>query len=463
MELTDKQRAILGVLSPGFGGTDIPDYIRDYLRSGLGGITLFGSNTPDLESTTRLVREIRAINPDCVISIDEEGGDVTRIWARIGSPFPSPFLLGRIDDESLTEIAYQQLGAQLALADIDVTFGPVLDLVISDENPIVGVRSFGSDQTKVARHGSAAVRGLAAAGIAACPKHFPGHGRTAADSHHALPTIDASLTEMRSEEVAPFAAAISAGARAIMLGHLVVPAVDSAPASLSRVWCEGVLRTELGFAGVVVTDALDMGALGGLEAIHTSAISAVRAGADLLCLSGIANQRKLLAGILQLAEVELGVADLERLETSRARLRQLRRNRQRSIEIDLSAIAGLATGLELAGNLTLKPGSTAILTLGAAPTVAAGHTNWGLEPAFNALGIEMHEFDSADNQIVQFRDAWRDPVVLERLRIAQENHPSAIFVDFGWPTREFAAANLIRAFGAGRAHADTVARLLLQS
>jgi beta-N-acetylhexosaminidase len=461
LKLSKKQKAMLGVLSPGFGGTTIPTYIKKYLENGLGAITLFGSNTPDLETTARLVADIRKINPDCVISIDEESGDVTRIWAKTGSPFPSPFLLGRIDDDTLTESVFQQLGANLALADIDVTFGPVLDLVVSADNPIVGVRSFGLESKRVDKHGQAAVRGLGLSGVSAAPKHFPGHGKTSDDSHHDLPTVKASLAELMRDDIAPFIGAIGAGAKAIMIGHLLVPKVDDKAASLSSVWCQEILREKLNFQGVIVTDALDMGALGGVPAIDESSMQAIRAGANLLCLSGLDDQSKIIERILDLADRELTESDLEKIEYSKKKIATLRR--EPTVEIGLEPVPNTVykKGFETQGQLALKPGSIAVLSLEASPTIASGHIAWGLETSFNSLGYDHGEFDTAENKIVQFRDAWRDPIIFDRLMMVKQANPSAIFVDFGWPTYAFEAKNLIRAFGATRAHTDAVADLLL--
>ena len=461
MQLSWGQQEFLGVLSPGFGGTVLPDYIKEYLDQGLGAITLFGSNTPDLETTAQLVAQIRAHNPGCIVSIDEESGDVTRIWAKSGSPFPSPYLLGRVDDLELTEQVYRQLGGYLAEADIDVTFGPVLDLVVSNDNPIVGVRSFGNDAARVTRHGLAAIRGLESAGIAASPKHLPGHGKTSADSHHNLPTLDVSLDELLAEDLAPFIAAIEMGVPAIMMGHLLVPAVDSTAASLSSNWYSKVLRARLGFKGVAVTDALDMGALGGLDAIHDSALIALRAGANLLCLSGIQDQSEIVARILSNAKSKLSDADLENIAVSKQKLQELQSRKSQDEEAQLPDLLKLAAGLERRGSLKINSESTAVLSLEAEPTIASGTINWGLEASLTSLGCEAGEFDTAKTQVVQFRDAWRDPVILERLEMVKSEHPDAIFVDFGWPTVAFEAKNLVRAFGATRAHSDTVARLML--
>jgi len=461
LKLTDKQREVLGVLSPGFGGTEIPQYIKGYLEQGLGAITLFGSNTPDLESTAALIAEIRAINPDCIISIDEESGDVTRLWAKSGSPFPSPYVLGKVSDAAFTESVFQQLGANLAQLDIDLTFAPVLDLAISKDNPIVGVRSFGSNPELVSSQATAAVRGLAKAGISTAPKHFPGHGKTSADSHLDLPTLKASLQELMSEDLLPFIAAIDEGAPAIMMGHLLIPAVDSKPASLSKVWIQEILRDKLNFKGAVVTDALDMGALRGLENIHRSSIAAIRAGANLLCLSGISDQSKLLSDILTLAESELTDEDLSDISSSKQKIRSLRRNTSVISSIENMDTGRIVSGFEIIGDPKLEGGPAAVMSIGATLTIASGSISWGLESSLTSRGQALTEFDTAKNQIVQFRDAWRDEKVLDRLLMLRTKYPNAIFVDFGWPTNTFVTNNLIRTFGATRAHADAVAQHLL--
>lgn len=461
MRLSANQREFLGVLSPGFGGTVVPDYIRNYLEAGLGGITLFASNTPDLTTTAKLIKDIRSIKPDVIISIDEECGDVTRLWAKSGSPFPSPYVLGRVADDSFTEAVFEQLGANLANLDIDLTFGPVLDLTVARDNPIVGVRSFGENPTLVSEQAKAAVRGLAKAGVSSSPKHFPGHGRTSADSHLDLPTISSSLSELMSQDLLPFVAAIQEGASAILVGHLLIPAVDSNPASLSRVWIQEILRRQLNFAGVVVTDALDMGALGGLDNIHVSSLAALRAGANLLCLSGIQDQSQILSAILKHVDAELIESDLALIASSKEKLPSLRRNTSVHSTVEALNTARVVDGFEVFGKSKILGGSTAVLSLGADPTIASGNISWGLEASLASEGCELTEFDTAKNQIVQFRDAWRDHKVLDRLLMLKTNHPKAIFVDFGWPTSSFTADNLIRTFGATRAQADAVAKHLL--
>ena len=151
---------------------------------------------------------------------------------------------------------------------------------------MIGTRAFGDDPELVARHAAAFLVGQQSAGVHACVKHFPGHGDTATDSHLSLAVVASDRDAMLRVALPPFAAAIDAGVAAVMTGHLVVPAVDELPASLSARWTTEILRGEMGFTGVVVTDALEMAAIAGSHGIAGGAVLALRAGADLLCLGG---------------------------------------------------------------------------------------------------------------------------------------------------------------------------------
>lgn len=458
--MRDSNSLVLKFLSPGFAGTTVPDYIKQALEQGLAGVTLFGSNTLDFDSTRSLIESIRKYNPDCIISIDEESGDVTRLFAEHGSPFPAPYLLGRIDDVELTEKVFESLGSFLAELDIDLTFAPVLDLIVQRENPIVGLRSFGSDPDLVARHGRAAIRGLAKAGVNSCPKHFPGHGNTLADSHHTLPQIGGDFEALAKSDLVPFEEAINSGVKAIMVGHLVLKSIDSKPASLSQTWIVEILQEKLGFKGSVVTDALDMGALGGLSKIGVSAREAIRSGAHLLCLSGISDQREILKNILEQSK-EIKTEDLERMSLeAQKRNYALRRMQVPAVGHSVFPNDRLIGGLYSKGELAIDKSSVALLTLEADPTVAAGKITWGLDKALLESGYVLKPFDLAKTQIIQFRDAWRDGTIRGRLDMLLREHPNAIFVDFGWPTEDFNPSNLIRTFGASKAHSNAAIQVL---
>ncbi|HCU49119.1 MAG TPA: sugar hydrolase, partial [Micromonosporaceae bacterium] len=213
------------VLQPGFEGTTPPDWVRRRLSEGLGGVVLFSRNIVDPEQLAALSAALTAENPDVVIAVDEESGDVTRLDVTNGSRRPGNYALGRVDDPSLTEAVAADIGAQLAAGGITLNYAPTADVNNNPANPVIGVRSFGADPDLVARHTAAWVRGLQSTGVAACAKHFPGHGDTGVDSHHGLPTIEVPVSRLDLVELPPFQAAIDAGVRAIMTAHLLVPAL----------------------------------------------------------------------------------------------------------------------------------------------------------------------------------------------------------------------------------------------
>src|SRR6201992_3275855 len=178
------------VLQPGFVGTSAPDWVRRWLGEGLGGVALFARNVESPDQVARLTAQLRAERPDVIVAIDEEAGDVTRFESRHGSSRPGNLGLGSVDDPELTEAVACDLGVDLARAGITLDYAPDTDVNSNPDNPIIGVRAFGVDAELVARHSGAFVRGLQSAGVAACAKHFPGHGDTSADSHHDVPVID---------------------------------------------------------------------------------------------------------------------------------------------------------------------------------------------------------------------------------------------------------------------------------
>ena len=206
------ERLALAVQLPAFPGTSLPPDWARLLEEGLGGVCLFGSNTADGQ-VSRLTGAVRDVAPAAVIATDEEGGDVTRLHYASGSPVLGAAALGAVDDLALTRATGAMVGTALADCGIDLDLGPVADVNSNPDNPVIGTRSFGSDPAHVARHVVAWVEGLQSAGVAACLKHFPGHGDTATDSHLSLPTIDAQLDVLTRRELVPFAAADRRGRR----------------------------------------------------------------------------------------------------------------------------------------------------------------------------------------------------------------------------------------------------------
>ncbi|MFI6780431.1 glycoside hydrolase family 3 protein [Micromonospora sp. NPDC050276] len=275
------------VLQPGFVGTTPPPWVCRWLGEGLGSVVLFARNVVDTEQVAALTATLRSERPDVIVAIDEEAGDVTRLESVHGSSRPGNFALGAVDDPELTEAVARDLGIELATAGVTLNYAPDADVNSNPANPVIGVRSFGADPGLVARHTAAWVRGLQAGGVAACAKHFPGHGDTRVDSHHDLPRITADRDRLDACELAPFRAAVAAGVQAVMTGHLLVPALDPhLPATLSQRILGGLLRDELGFSGVVVTDAVEMRAVADRYGFGGATVRALAAGADAICIGG---------------------------------------------------------------------------------------------------------------------------------------------------------------------------------
>ncbi|MBB6172795.1 beta-N-acetylhexosaminidase [Nocardiopsis mwathae] len=324
------------VLMPGFTGTSVPPWLARAIDGGLASVLYFAPNLAD--DPARLSAELRALRPDLLRASDEEGGAVTRLHAATGSPYPGHGELGDVGDPGHTRAVAAAMGRELREAGIDAALAPVMDVDIDPANPVIGVRAFGADPATVARHGAEFIAGLHAAGVAAAAKHFPGHGDTRTDSHVDLPVIDIDEATLRRRELPPFAAAVAAGAEMVMVGHIGVPALDAAaPASVSpRAYA--LLRADLGFSGVAVTDALDMRGLGAYtgvaevrEHLARGAVAALAAGADLLCLgnpatAGVRDEDMFTAardGLL--AAVRGGAVPRGRLEEAADRVERLLR------------------------------------------------------------------------------------------------------------------------------------------
>ncbi len=248
----------------GFEGTAVPDDLAALVSDGrIGGVILFARNIESPTQLRALTRDLHRLAPEgapLLIAIDQEGGRVQRLrspWTE----WPPMRKLGDLDDENLTAEFATALARELIDFGIGLDFAPCIDVDTNPENPIIGDRSFGREPGVVARHAARFTRALQQAGVAACAKHFPGHGDTSTDSHLVLPRLDHDLERLREIELPPFRAAIDAGVASIMTAHILFPALDAdRPATLSPDVMR-ILRRDLGYDGVVFSDDLEMKAV----------------------------------------------------------------------------------------------------------------------------------------------------------------------------------------------------------
>ena len=474
---------MLATLLPGFAGTELPTWLRDRLRGGLGGVCLYAQNISSVEQLQMLTDAIMAENPYAIIAIDEEGGDVTRLFAATGAPFPGNAVLGRLDDLDTTRQTAAAIGWSLRQAGCTVNFAPCVDVNSRSDNPVIGVRSFGSDAELVARHGRAWVAGLQSTGVAATAKHFPGHGDTAQDSHVSLPVVDRSLDGLRRRELAPFVAAADAGCRVIMTSHIMLPQLDSKhPATMSRFALHDLLRRELGFSGVIVSDALDMVGASGSLGMAGAAVAALRAGCDLLCL-GTENTDA------QLDDIEEAVNDAVAESTLPSTRVSDAISRVRGLAEDLTAAreaAGQPPGFEpdwpgdeaeLIHTLDIQPGASewrgraaghyTVVRVEADPNIAVGITPWGPFADLAAQPVlfitleqsSLPPFQPDEPVLVIGRDIHRHPFAREAVDRLRSQHADVLVVDMGWPSADRRYAD-VATFGASRLMGDVLLKWL---
>ncbi|MFD5629228.1 glycoside hydrolase family 3 protein [Streptomyces sp. NPDC127072] len=485
-------RDALTVLQPGFTGTTAPDWLLRRLGEGLASVGLFGRNIASPDQLAALTAQLRAERDDVLVAIDEEGGDVTRLEVRTGSSFPGNHALGAVDDVSLTHDVAFELGRRLAACGVNLNWAPSADVNSNPDNPVIGVRSFGADTDLVARHTAAYVTGLQAAGVAACTKHFPGHGDTAVDSHHALPRIDVDRPVLDARELAPFRAAIAAGTRAVMSAHILVPALDADhPATLSRRILTGLLRGELGYDGLIVTDGMEMRAIAAAYGIERGSVLAIAAGADAICVGGgLADDDtvRLLRDAL-VSAVRTGELPEERLADAAARVRDLARWTGSAASAasgthpapDGHAEVGLVAArraLAVTRTESYVPVTEApyVALLTPVANIAVGdETPWGVAAELTRLlpGTETGSFAGEDAAVVALsvagprrvvavvRDEHRHPWMATALDTLLAARPDTIVVEMGVPQAPPRGTLHIATHGAanvcGRAAAEVIA------
>ncbi|MFN4241821.1 MAG: beta-N-acetylhexosaminidase [Tepidisphaerales bacterium] len=287
----DCRSAAARLLAVGFEGTTVTPELRRLLEAGVSAVILFARNVPPPPEAYR-VRELTAAikaaaGRPVLICIDQEGGRV----ARLKAPFtavPSMRQIGASPDaEQLAADAGTVLGRELRWAGIDVDFAPVMDVDSNPANPVIADRAFGPDPALVSRLGTRLIRAMQRGdgGVAACAKHFPGHGDTAQDSHHDLPRLDHDLRRLESVELPPFEAAVRAGVAAVMSAHVIFTPLDPAyPATMSPAALGGLLRGRMGFGGVVFSDDLEMKAVASHFPFEDQLLRGLDAGLDLFTI-----------------------------------------------------------------------------------------------------------------------------------------------------------------------------------
>ena len=466
-----------GCLLARFAGTQPPDWLRRWLDDGLGGVLLFANNITGPAQLRELTTTLRGHHPEVLIAVDEEGGTVTRVEARAGSSYPGNAALGAVGDTGLTRRVAASIGAMLAEGGVNLDLAPVADVNSNPVNPIIGVRSFGADPGLVAAHTAAFVEGIQSHLVAACAKHFPGHGRTDADSHVTLPVVEASLADLRATDLVPFRAAAGAGVRSIMTAHVVFPAVDAVPATISRRFLAGLLREELGFGGVIVTDALEMAAIGDNAASAEGAVRSLAAGADLLCLPAQWSAQQRARDSLACA-VRDGSVPARQVEESAARVRALaawaRADPIPAAEPALGADAA-RRGLLVSLPEVPLPRPPYVLDAGGRGMLdgAAGCLLGALRRASPGVdGIRLTRLpDDLDDLIghgagrplvLVVRDAHRVPWQRELLARVLARRPDAVVVGTGTTDdRPLAGGRYLGTRGAGRVNLEAAAGVLL--
>ncbi|MEU4350673.1 glycoside hydrolase family 3 protein [Streptomyces sp. NPDC023838] len=495
-------RDALTVLQPGFVGTTAPDWLLRRIGEGLTSVGLFGRNIATESQLASLTAQLRAEGDDVLVAIDEEGGDVTRLEVRTGSSFPGNLALGSVDDTDLTRAVAHELGRRLAACGVDLNWAPSADVNSNPGNPVIGVRSFGADPHLVARHTAAYIEGLQSAGVAACTKHFPGHGDTAVDSHHALPRIDVDLDTLHARELVPFRAAIAAGSKSVMSAHILLPALDpTRPATLSPRVLTGLLREELGYDGLIVTDAVEMQAIASTYGIERGSVLAIAAGADALCVGGgLADEDTVLRlRDALVAAVRAGELPESRLADAAARVRALaswtRQARgdvagpgaetQEGTAPGIGIGIGTGTGIGLVAARRALRVTGAVVPLSSPPYVAAftpvaniavgDETPWGVAAELSGLlpGTATGTYGpSADPAAVLaaagsrrivavVRDEHRHPWMSAALDALLASRPDTVVIEMGVPQAVARGSAHIATHGAARVCGRAAAEALL--
>ncbi|MFI7059253.1 glycoside hydrolase family 3 N-terminal domain-containing protein [Streptosporangium canum] len=482
---SDLRQLALGTMLPAFEGTTAPAWLLARLREGMGGVILFGRNIVSPQQVAALVRQIRDVRPDAVVGIDEEGGDVTRIHHDQGSPYPGNRVLSENGDLDATRAVGRGIGAELRDLGINYNLAPIGDYVTDPLSPLT-TRSYGRTPRDNAEHAAAWIEGMQEAGVAACVKHYPGLGGSLLDSHLSLGRVAAGRAEFEAEHLRTFVRAAASNVASMMTAHVVVDCLDpEAPTTLSPAVIGGLLRDEIGYDGVLISDALEMhGVLNHASSLPAAAVGALRAGVDALCLGAEQYEEATAAVVAAIvAAVRSGELPVERLEEANRRVAAMARAYPGTVDVPGSAdtAAERATGVAAAWGATLVEGDVSIagagvhvVTFDDRTSIAAGPVPWGIGPELRGAGVtfadhvltppirdlpDLSHVAPSDVVVAVVRDLPRHPgsaEVFHRL-----NAPRLVVVDMGYPGTDYPrATGVVRTFGASRASSAAAVRAL---
>lgn len=313
----------------GFEGHTLDTEIKGMIEDGdIGGVILFKRNVEDSAQLIELVNSLKDANSKnnipLFVSIDEEGGTVSRMPDGL-LDIPTNRVIGQKDDKEFSYEIGKTIAKEIKSFGFNMNFAPVLDIDSNPNNPVIGNRSYGSDEKLVSKLGVETMKGIQSEGVISVVKHFPGHGDTAVDSHIGLPIVDKSLEQLQQFEFIPFAEAIKNNADVVMIAHILLKQIDPEnPASFSKTLITDILRNQLNFQGVVITDDLTMGAIVENYDIGDAAIQSIAAGSDIaLICHGYENEIKVLDRLKK--AVENGIISQERVNESVYRILSLKK------------------------------------------------------------------------------------------------------------------------------------------
>lgn len=463
-------------------GPEVPEEFRRWLDDGLGAIILFGGNITGYDQLRDLIAEIRSYSPDVLIGVDEETGDVTRVEHTVGSSYPGALALGTVDDVELTRAVAASAADMIAGVGANVNFAPCADVNVNPLNPVIGARSFGADPELVARHTMAFAQGMQSRRVAATAKHFPGHGDTELDSHFSLPTVRHDRATLDAVDLVPFRAAVAAGVQLVMTTHIVYPLLSDLPSTVSAPALTDLLRGELGFDGVIVTDGMAMEAISKGMGVPAATVAAFAAGVDLPCVDlSYADARAVRQQVID--AVADGRLAEERLADAARRVRRLRDWATARPDQDWDPAIGLVAARRavLVDAAVPLERPAYVVDAGLRIRRGVGITSRGLLGALTDLmpttdGMTVGEvpadvgalaraaLDAAGDRplVVTVREAHRQQWQGELVAAMSAARPDTIVVGTGMPhDRALAPGRYLGALGSGRVNLQAAAELLV--